>query len=142
LAKIFSASVIGRRQWRLPNRDLSLKPRDIEREQSAVLYDLTRYFVFTASELFQRYLIAGRHSLNHLKICRGQQPEVLTILLVDSFVILCNYQPIPAAISAYGEASRLDPLPRRFPETDATKPPFLTSLRLTETDRRTSAPDR
>src|SRR5215471_13271552 len=34
------------------NRNLALQPRDIEREQPAVLYDLTRYLVFTVSEFF------------------------------------------------------------------------------------------
>ncbi len=33
---------------------------------------------------------------------------------------------IPAIISAYGLCSRDDPLPRRRPLTEATKPPFFT----------------
>ena len=33
---------------------------------------------------------------------------------------------MPAMSSAYGLCSRLDPLPRRFPATEQTKPPFLT----------------
>ncbi len=33
---------------------------------------------------------------------------------------------IPAIISAYGLCSRDEPLPRRLPDTEATKPPFFT----------------
>src|SRR5208283_1121424 len=37
---------------------------------------------------------------------------------------------MPADISAYGDCSRLEPLPRRLPLTAPTKPPRLTSPRL------------
>ncbi len=37
---------------------------------------------------------------------------------------------IPAHISAYGDCSREEPLPRRFPLTEATKPPRLTEPRV------------
>ena len=36
---------------------------------------------------------------------------------------------IPAHFSAYGDASRLDPLPRRFPLTATAKPPSFTEFR-------------
>ncbi len=38
---------------------------------------------------------------------------------------------MPAMSSAYGDCSRELPLPRRFPLTEQTKPPFLTLPRVT-----------
>ena len=72
---------------------LALKPRDVEREEPAVLDDLPGDFVFAGGELFERDFVARGDSLDQIEVGRGQQPEVLTVLFVDSLVVFGDDQP-------------------------------------------------
>src|SRR5688572_133304 len=74
-------------------RYFALKPRDVEREEAAVLDDLPRDLVLAACELFQIYLLAPHDALDQIKIRRGEQPEVLAILFVDALYVFGDYKP-------------------------------------------------
>ena len=54
-----------------------------------------RVFVFAGGELFQGDFVSGGHSPDEIEVCRGQQPEVLAVLVVDSLVILRDDQANP-----------------------------------------------
>ena len=69
-----------------------MQARDVEREQSAVLDDLPRDFVFAGRELAKRNFFAGADLVDQREIGRGQQAEVLAVLLVDALDIFGDHQ--------------------------------------------------
>ena len=71
----------------------SLHARHVEREQPAVFDYLPRNLIFPGSELAERNFFAAANAVDQRKVRRGQQTEVLAILLVDALDILGNDNP-------------------------------------------------
>src|SRR6185503_6348794 len=83
-------TVAGCYRW---NSSFALEPRDVEREQPAVLNYLPGYFVFASRELFERNFVAARDAADQIEVSRSEQPEILAILFVDAFDVLRNCEP-------------------------------------------------
>ena len=77
-----------RRQHHLP-----LQARHVELEEPAVLDDLPRDVVGTVGELGQRDRLAGADPVDEAEVCRGENAQVLAVLVVDALDALADDNP-------------------------------------------------
>jgi hypothetical protein len=109
--KDFSANVIGRRAVVGTASYLEASPL---KEEAAVLDDLAGDFIFTRSEFLERDFVASGNAPNQIEVRRGKQPEVLTVLFVNPFVVFGDDQPDTGGDLRVRRCFPADPLPRRF----------------------------
>src|SRR5436305_867732 len=70
----------------MPNgrkEDFLLKTGNVEREQSAIFDHLTGDVIFAGRKFTKRDFFSRTDAFNQRKLCRGEQSEILTILLID-----------------------------------------------------------
>ncbi len=72
-------------------KNFFLHASDVERKQSAVLDHLLRDLVLAGRELSERNFFPGANLVDERKIGRGQQAQVLAILLVDALDIFGDH---------------------------------------------------